>query len=192
MRQTKSKFVLFFILMIMMSTTAYAQFEEPDIIKIESEDASKFQAQFRNIKWTGQGFNPNELDNTPAIQIRARLESVYGHPTRTIEDIVDSGKYRAGKAIQFEYWFIVDGKMPMMILDLDGPFEDGLVYVGASRYIDLMPAVKRKLTRDLTGTEPKEFTDFFFSPERNQWFEVKYADGEYSKKEIDKPSHINF
>lgn len=192
MIQTKSKLVLFFILMVLLTTSAYAQFEEPNIIKIESEDASKFQTQFESIKWTGQGFNPNELDRTPAIQIRARLESVYGAPTKTIEDIIDGGKYRAGKAIQFEYWFIVDGKMPMMVLDLDGPFEEGLVYVGASRYIDMMPAVKRKLTRDLIETEPKEFTDYFFSPERNQWYEVKYADGEYSKKAIDQPTHIKF
>ncbi len=178
------------MLMILLTSSAYAQFEEPEIIKVESENATQFQSKFRTIKWTGQGFNPNELDRTPAIQIRARLQSVYGDPTKVIEDIAEGGKFRAGKAIQFEYWFIIDGNIPMMVLDLDGPFEDGLVYVGASRYIDLMPAVKRKLTRDLTEADPKEFTDYFFSPERKQWYEVKYSDGEYSKKEIDKPSHI--
>jgi hypothetical protein len=49
-----------------------------------------------------------------------------------------------------------------MILDLDGPFENGLVYVGASRYIDLMPQVKRTLNRMLMGDEVpprKEFIE---------------------------------
>ena len=77
-----------------------------------------------------------------------------------------------------------------MVLDLDGPFENGLVYVGASRYIDLMPRVKRALTRKLMGDEgdPAEFTDYFFSPERDQWYRVQYKDGEYSNEMINRPS----
>ena len=144
--------------------------------------------QHSRYKWTGQD-HYNELDRVPAIELRARLESVFGEPTKTIEDIVERGKLRAGKAIQFEYWFIVDGEIPMMILDLDGPFADGLVYVGASRFIDLMPAVKRSFTRQLLEAEPKAYLDYF-SPERQQWYEVRYQNGKYTKKEVDKPSQI--
>lgn len=177
--------------MVMLTSTARAQFEEPEIIKVETENAAEFQQEFASIKWTGQGFNYNSMDRMPAIEIRARLQSVYGDPTKRIEQIVEDGKLRAGKAIQFEYWFIVDGEIPMMVLDLDGPFADGLVYVGASRYIDLMPQVKRTLTRHVTEAQPKEYTDYFFSPERNQWYKVSYSEGEYTKEEIDQPSHIN-
>ncbi|MBK97429.1 MAG: hypothetical protein CL672_01395 [Balneola sp.] len=176
--------------MLESSSNIHAQFEEPNIKKVSTEDAAVFEAEFKDIKWTGQGFNYNELDRVPAIELRARLESVFGEPTKTIEDIVELGKLRAGKAIQFEYWFIVDGEIPMMILDLDGPFADGLVYVGASRYIDLMPAVKRTLTRQLLDTEPKAYLDYFYSPEREKWFEVSYQHGKYIKKEVDKPSQI--
>lgn len=176
----------------MISTASLAQLKEPEIVKIEAEDAAKFQRQFADIKWTGQGFNYNRLDRIPAIEIRAHLQSTFGDPTQTIEDIVKTGKYRDGKAIQFEYWFIVDGEIPMMILDLDGPFNDGLVYVGASRYIDQMPQVKRTLTRIVTEAEPKEYTDYFYSPDRSQWYKVSYSNGKYSKEEIKKPSHINF
>ncbi len=191
MRDSKKRLVFFFILMVLLTSSAYAQFEEPEIVKVETEDMAMFQSKFQSIKWTGQGFAPNKLDRIPAIEIRAHLQRVYGNPTQTIEDIAaEEGKFRAGKAIQFEYWFIIDGEVPMMVLDLDGPFEKGLVYVGASRYIDLMPQVKRTFTRHVTEAEPKEYKDYFFSPERNQWYEVKYADGKYSKEEIDKPSHI--
>lgn len=186
----KTAVAVFFLIMLVSTSTANAQFEEPVIKKVSTEDAAAFEAEFKDIKWTGQGFNYNELDRVPAIELRARLESVFGEPTKTIEDIVERGKLRAGKAIQFEYWFIVDGEIPMMILDLDGPFADGLVYVGASRYIDLMPAVKRSLTRQLLETEPKAYLDHFYSPEREQWYEVRYQNGEYTKKEVDKPSHI--
>ncbi len=190
MKESKKQFLLFFVLMVLLTSNAYSQFEEPKIQKVEIEDAEAFQERFADIKWTGQGFNFNSLDRMPAIEIRARLEGVFGKPTKTIEDIVDNGKLRAGQAIQFEYWFIIDGEIPMMVLDLDGPFADGLVYVGASRYIDLMPQVKRTLTRLVTEVQPKEYIDYFYSPERSQWYKITYADGIYKKEETDLPSHI--
>lgn len=190
MRDSKKQLFFFFVLMVLLTSTAYAQFEEPNIKKVKTEDADAFQQRFSEIKWTGQGFNYNSLDRMPAIEIRARLEGAFGEPTKRIEDIVEDGKLRAGKAIQFEYWFIIDGEIPMMVLDLDGPFADGLVYVGASRYIDLMPQIKRTLTRLVTEVEPKEYTDYFYSPERSQWYKVTYANGVYKKEEIDVPSHI--
>lgn len=174
----------------MLTGTVNAQFEEPVIKKVEIKDAEKFEERFEDIKWTGQGFNYNQLDRIPAIEIRARLQSAFGDPTQRIEEVVKKGKYRDGKAIQFEYWFIIDGKIPMMILDLDGPFENGLVYVGASRYIDLMPQIKRTLTRIVTEAAPKVYTDYYYSPEREQWYKVSYSNGEYKKEEIEQPSHI--
>ncbi|MCG8373288.1 MAG: hypothetical protein MI700_07125 [Balneolales bacterium] len=190
MQEFKKQIVLFFMLMMMLTTSAQAQFEEPEIIKVEAENAAEFLERFESIKWTGQGFNYNSLDRIPAIEIRAKLESIYGAPTKTIENVMGDGKFRAGKAIQFEYWFIVNGEIPMMILDLDGPFADGLVYVGASRFVDLMPEVKRTLTRAVTEADPKEYVDYFFSPEREQWYKVSYQNGEYKKEEIDTPGHI--
>ena len=190
MQHSGKGLILFFVLMFMITTSVNAQFEEPVIKKVATEDATNFEELFASIKWTGQGFDYNSLDRIPAIEIRAKLESVFGEPTKTVEDVVEDGKLRAGQAIQFEYWFIIDGEIPMMVLDLDGPFADGLVYVGASRYIDMMPQVKRTLTRLVTEAEPKEFADYFFSPERNQWFKVSYTNGEYKKEKISAPSHI--
>lgn len=190
MKYLKQQLCLFFVVMLLLTSNVAAQFDEPQIIKIEADNAAEFQERFANIKWTGQGFNYNSLDRIPAIEIRAKLQSVYGDPTKTIETVMGDGEFRAGKAIQFEYWFVVNGSIPLMILDLDGPFADGLVYVGASRYIDMMPEVKRTLTRAVTEAEPKEYLDYFFSPEREQWFKVSYKDGNYTKEEIDTPSHI--
>ena len=190
MVQAKRNLFTIFLLMILLTTAAQAQFEEPEIIKVGADEVAKFESKFKTIKWTGQGFNPNSLDKMPAIEIRAHSQGAYGEPTRKIEDIVNSGTYRPGKAIQFEYWFIVDGEIPMMVLDMDGPFADGLVYVGASRYIDMMPQVKRTFTRLVTEAEPKEYTDYFYSPEDEQWYKVSYSNGVYKKEEIEKPSHL--
>ncbi|NBC64727.1 MAG: hypothetical protein GVY07_03545 [Bacteroidetes bacterium] len=191
----KQKIVLLLVLFALAFTLqAHAQFEDPDIQKVESNEKDAFQERFSDINWTGQGlYNPTTIDRIPTIELRSRLQAVYGDPTQVIGDLINQKNYRPGKAVQFEYWFIIDDEIPMMILDLDGPFENGLVYVGASRYIDLMPQVKRTFTRQLMneGEDFASFSDYFYSPERDQWYIVRYQDGEFEREAIDRPADFN-
>ncbi|MEX1063493.1 MAG: hypothetical protein WEC12_07810 [Balneolaceae bacterium] len=177
------------LLILFTSTAAFAQFEEPEIRAVSNEERMEFQSRFQGIAWTGQGlYNPTTIDRLPTIELRARLQAVFGNPTQTISDLIKEN-FRPGKAVQFEYWFIIDREIPMMVLDLDGPFENGLVYVGASRHVDLMPQIKRTLTRMLMADdlEMASYSDFFFSPEREQWYQVEYRDGEFSRDPIERP-----
>lgn len=188
MKQFISLFTILFFLLL--SQVAYAQFEEPEIEKVTHSERQNFEERFKDIGWTGQGlYNNSTIDRIPTIELRSRLQAAFGDPTQTIRDLINND-FRPGKAIQFEYWFIVDGEMPLMVLDLDGPFANGLVYVGASRFIDLMPQVKRTLNRTLMGEdgEPAEYSDYFYSPERNEWYLVTYEDGEYSQDPISRPT----
>jgi hypothetical protein len=192
-RKSMKRFIslITILLFFALSETVFAQFEEPEIVKVEYSERQNFEDRFEDIKWTGQGlYNNSTIDRIPTIELRSRLQAAFGDPTQTIGDLINSNSFRPGKAIQFEYWFIVDGEMPLMILDLDGPFANGLVYVGASRYIDLMPQVKRTLNRMLMGDEgePAEYSDYFYSPERDEWYLVKYEDGEYSQDPISRPT----
>jgi len=186
--------LLLLLFVCVFTIQAHAQFEDPDIQKVEKHERSAFQQQFSDINWTGQGlYNPTTIDRIPTIEIRSRLQAVFGDPTQGIGDLIGERDYRPGKAIQFEYWFIIDDEIPMMVLDLDGPFENGLVYVGASRYIDLMPQIKRTFTRKLMneGSDLASFSDYFYSPERDQWFLVRYHDGEFEREMIDRPGSFN-
>lgn len=187
----KRRLFLVILFLFIGISTAYAQFEEPEIVKVEASERNEFQRRFADINWTGQGlYNPTTIDRIPTIELRSRLQAVFGDPTQTIDDLINKRNFRPGKAIQFEYWFIIDNEMPLMVLDLDGPFENGLVYVGASRFIDLMPQVKRTFNRLLMGDEgePAEFEDYFYSPERQQWYLVQYKDGEFKRDMIDRPT----
>ena len=187
------KIVLIFLIALF-SVDVYAQFEDPDIRKVEHNERAQFEQRFADINWSGQGlYNSMTIDRIPTVELRSRLQAVYGDPTQTIGDLINERNFRPGKAVQFEYWFIIDGEMPLMILDLDGPFENGLVYVGASRFIDMMPQVKRTLNRTLMneGEELASFRDFFYSPERDQWYRVEYQNGEFSHEAIDRPRNFN-
>ncbi len=172
----------------------YNLFKEPDIHKVGHADRAKFQSRFRNIKWTGQGlYQKTTIDHVPTIELRARLQALYGDPTQTLPDMVGKKNFRPGMFVEFEYWFVVNDSIPMMVLDVDGPFGTGLVYAGASRYIDLMPGVKRTLSKKLMEVQDLgEFKDYFYSPEREKWFLVEYRNGKFSHKEISQPAGLHF
>lgn len=180
---------LLVLLFVLSTFSAYAQFEEPQFEKVTQERSEWFQNRFNDIKWTGQGlYGSTAIDNIKTNELRARLQAVFGDPTQKLEDLINQKNFRPGKAIEFEYWFTVNDSIPMMILDVDGPFGTGLVYGGASRYVDLMPQIKRTLSRKLMGVESlAPFQDYFYSPEREQWFNVTFQNGEHNVDEIESP-----
>lgn len=178
----------------LISTAGYAQFEEPEIEKIGSDQQSWFMNKFSDVKWTGQGFyDDTEIDGRQTNEIRSRLQGVYGDPTKTIEDLIKLEDFRPAQAIQFEYWFVVDDSIPMMVLDIDGPFGRGLVYAGASKYIDLMPQIKRVFSKEIMAlNDLPAYQDYYYSPERRQWYDVTYDDGDYSTAEISSPPGMSY
>lgn len=167
-------------------------FAQADIVKISSEDAAAFQRQFRNTRWTGLGMQGiTDIDRIPSMEVRARLQTVFGDPTRQLDDLAFNPDFRIAEAIQYEYWFVIDDEIPLMILDIDGPFARGLVYAVSVSYIDLMPQIKRRLSELLM--EPAtlaEYEDIFFSPERDAWYEVRFQNGEFSYEAIPMPARF--
>lgn len=185
-----SLYSLFFAtLFLLLAAPAYAQFEVPEFEKITEDRRAWFMNKFDDIKWTGRGlYDDTEIDNRQTNEIRARLQAAFGDPTKTLEDLIHTEGFRPAQAIQFEYWFVVNDSIPMMILDVDGPFSNGLVYGGASRYIDLMPQIKRAFSKKLMGVEElSPYQDYYYSPEREQWFNVVYKNDEFQIKDIESP-----
>ncbi|SHF72394.1 hypothetical protein SAMN05443144_11281 [Fodinibius roseus] len=182
------------LISLALSVAGYAQFEAPEIEKISNDRQSWFMNKFDDVKWTGQGFyDRSEIDGKQTNEIRARLKAAYGDPTKTIEDLIKLEDFRPAQAIQFEYWFVVDDSIPMMVLDIDGPFGRGLVYAGASKYIDLMPQIKRVFAKELMAVENlPAYQDYYYSPERRQWYNVTYDSGDYRTTEITSPPGMSY
>jgi len=167
-------------------------FSESDIVKIESVSAAEFQRRFRNTRWTGQGMQGiTDIDRIPSMELRARFQTVFGDPTRVLDDLVFQSNFRMAEAIQYEYWFIINDTYPLMILDIDGPFARGLVYAVSVSFIDLMPQIKRALSAKLMEpTQLDEYSDIFYSPERQAWFRISYQDGEFGYTEVPRPERF--
>jgi hypothetical protein len=185
--------LLFNVVPTLQAQQVPSSFAEPVIVKVENKDKAAFERRFKDYALTGGGFQGNTtIDNLPTTEIRARLQRVYGDPTMRLDDFIGNANVRPGNSIQFEYWFIVNDSIPMIVLDIDGPFSSGLVYAGAVNYIDLMPEIKRTLSRKLMSTRTMgEYQDIFYSPERQEWYNVAYKNGTYITDKITRPARFN-
>lgn len=194
---TTLRLSLLAVILVLGTAVGHAQqfpaFAEPVIKKVSNAEKAAFERRFQNIIMTGSGFQGNVvIDQLPTSEIRSRLQSVYGDPTVRLDDFIGDPNVRPGNAVQFEYWFIVNDSIPMIVLDIDGPFTTGLVYAGGVSFIDMMPEIKRTLSRKLMGiNRMADFLDVFYSPEREKWFRVEYKDGAYKSDEISRPARFN-
>lgn len=181
------------LLLSLISIGAYAQFEAAQFQKISNGDRTEFKQLTQDISLTGQGlYEDTKLDDKQTNEIRARLQAEFGAPTQTLEDLLNQPNFRPGKAIQFEYWFMVNDSIPLIVLDWNGPFGSGLTYGGASKYIDLMPQIKREFVQKLLSVENYgEYEDYFYSPEKQQWYTVSYQNGKFKNTEIDSPQGMS-
>lgn len=186
--------MVFFSLMMSAKAqeTEFDAFSEAEIVKVNSENAAAFQRRFRSTRWTGLGMQGiTDIDRIPSMEVRARLQTVFGDPTRQLDDLAFDPDFRIAEAIQYEYWFIIDDEIPLMLLDIDGPFARGLVYAVSVSYIDLMPQIKRRLSQLLMEpTNLADFNDIFFSPERDAWYNIRFNNGEFDYEEVQMPSRF--
>lgn len=165
---------------------------EPELLKVSRTDRQGFQGRFRNVQWTGAGFEGSTvIDRLPTRELRARLQKVYGDPSQKLSDLIDGNNFRPAHYIQFEYWFVINNEIPMMVLDIDGPFGNGLVFAGDSRFVDLMPEIKRTLSSKLMDiSELAEYEDHYYDINKRQWYLVRYMDGVFSNEEVVRPRNL--
>jgi hypothetical protein len=181
----------FFSVAIVPVANAQGLFQKSTFEKVEKSEAKAFDEQFEGMIWTAQGFNrqASVVDNLPTTELRARLQQVFGNPTKTVKDLIEEKKFgrSEGATIQFEYRFVVNDSIPVMLLDINGPFGQGLVWVGGNRWVDRMAQIKRDLAEEIMSTKTlAEFEDFFYSPEQEKWFSVRLKSGEFKTEELKK------
>lgn len=169
----------------------FSAFAAPKFRKIEKSQLPAFFRKYNTSNLTGRGLQNNEtIDNIPTMEVRARMQAVFGAPTKNVLDMMAEADFRPAKYIQFEYWFEINDSIPMVILDPNGPFSNGLTYGGLPKYVDLMPEIKRELSKMLMGTQTLgEYNDYYFAlDERDRatrkaipegWYLVEYKNGSF-------------
>ncbi len=147
--------------------------------KVEPDAQGAFLERFRETFWRASDPRSLTLDTTATPLVRGLLQAVFGRPTRNADAVRQVG-YTGNEFVQFEYWFVVNDSIPVLILDLDGPFGRGLLLAGAEAYADRLPELKEDLSRQLFETNgPDPFLDYYHSYERRQWYRTGFNGTEY-------------
>ena len=142
--------------------------------KVEPAAQGGFLERYREVFWKATDARGVAADTMATPRVRARLQSVFGRPTRNADAVRQVG-YTGNEFVQFEYWFVVNDSIPVLLLDLDGPFGRGLLMAGSEEFIAAMPELKDDLSRQLLRAPgPDPFVDYYHSFERQQWFRTGY------------------
>lgn len=163
------------------------QFENWTVIK--PGDRSSAQGQFGEVEWAYLGNNYfTTLDTVSTREIRARMERKFGAPTRTLVE----EEFREGRpveSIQFEYWMVVNDSILVMIMDIGGPFDRGILVAGDHRYRNELYRLRQTLLGAImTDSAPASHVDYFFNPVTERWYRTGFNGEAYFLREISRPN----
>lgn len=150
---------------------------------------SWFQKKFSDVRWAYIGSNAMiELDTTFTRELRGRLEATFGTPTQTIADLDRSREKADADYVQFEYWFTLNDTIPLRVMDVNGPFERGLVVASGDTYRDILPELKQAfLGQIITSKEKAPYVDYYYLPEQQMWFLSGFDGRRFFLDRISKP-----
>lgn len=158
--------------------------------KVEPDAQGAFLERFREVFWRASDPRRLALDTTATPVVRGRLQAVFGRPTRNADALRQVG-YTGNEFVQFEYWFVVNDSIPVLLLDLDGPFGRGLLLAGSEAFADQLPLLKADLSdRLFAALGPAPFVDYYHSFERRQWYRTGYNGTEFFTVEIRPPGWV--
>jgi hypothetical protein len=143
--------------------------------KTAPDEQGAFLALYRETFWrSSDPAASNPIDTTSTTALRGRLQAVFGDPTRNADALRQVG-YAGSETVQFEYWFVVNDSIPVLVMDIDGPFGRGLLLAGDEADAAVLPHLKADLAVRLTdAVGPDPWVDYYRSYERGQWFRTGY------------------
>ncbi len=144
---------------------------------------------FRSIQWAFLGNTSlSNIDTLLTRDIRARLEKHFGPPTITLAESTVSTDSTNQDTIEFEYWFVLNDSLPVVLIDINGPWDRGVVISVPSAYRDILLDVKEAFLGQLIDSnERMPFSDYYYNSEQAQWYVTVYDGASFYDVRIDPP-----
>jgi hypothetical protein len=135
-----------------------------------------FTERFGDTNWSylGTSRSLSLFDTTRTRELRARLQAQFGAPTRTLGDFESAEAREEADYPQFEYWFVVNGELPVIVSDVDGPRDRGVILATAARHRDSLKALRRALLNPIRAPERSAYADYYYEPETGRWYRVGF------------------
>lgn len=147
-----------------------------------------FRNRFLHTRWAYAGTSyRTALDTSRTWRLRAALEGRYGPPTQTLSDLGSDVRLGPGTAFMFEYWFVLNDSIPLLVTDAGSPTDRGLV-VGTDGERREPGALLRDLVFATLPAEPlRPFVDYRYEPEERTWEVVGYDGLRMVRRTIPRP-----
>jgi len=154
---------------------------------ISPNERLRYRALFKDTKMAYVGNDYfTALDTTDTPQIRARMQHAFGAPTETIVEsplVVERNEF-----IQFEYWFLVNDSIPVIVMDAHGPFDRGIVLAGDHRFRESLYNMRQSLLGPVMRKEPYGvYVDYFYNRVTARWYRTGYDGEEFFLEQIRQP-----
>ncbi len=153
-------------------------------------DDSERIAQIEEVQWSYLGNNFfTSMDTVATPEIRAHLESYFGPPTQTVVEIKQEEQSLRNDYSQFEYWFLVNDSIPMIVMDVGGPFDRGVIVATDHQYRSLLYRMRHSLlSAALRESEPQSYMDYYYHRIAERWYLTGFDGTEYFNREIPAPN----
>lgn len=141
---------------------------------------STFKSRFGDTKWAflGAGYSVTVFDTTRTLELRARMEAHFGAPSQTLADF--PAAERPDDPAQFEYWFVVNDSIPVMVSDAGGPFDRGLILATDARYRDDLRALRQALLAPLRESQDRApYVDYYYHAIEEAWYRTGFDGREF-------------
>jgi hypothetical protein len=150
----------------------------------------QYSGRFDTVKWAYLGNNyltPIDTSFTP--KIRARMQARFGAPTRTLVELDYSRPLSREEYIQFEYWFIVNDSIPMIVMDVNGPFDRGLVVACDHQYRNILYTLRQSFLGTLLEEEtPAPYVDYYYNYPARRWYRTGFDGRQFFTDPIGQPN----
>ena len=151
-----------------------------------------FNAKFEKTLWAYLGTESlMPVDTSYTRDLRAKLEAYYGPPTQTISELLQSNDSRRmrDRYMQFEYWFIVNDSIPVLLMDVNGPLERGIIVSSDQEYRDILLQVRESLLREFLQSDKRApYIDYYYDSISRIWYYAGFDGKSYIYEPIDRPN----
>jgi hypothetical protein len=148
-----------------------------------------FRSRFEGQQWVFAGATSlSPLDTMMTREIRSRLEAHFGKPTQTIVDENPADQIASGDIFQFEYWFVLDQDIPLIVTDVNGPFERGIAVSTTTPHGDILVELRDALLAPILASNRRAtFVDYYYDDEVVQWYRTGYDGSDFFVDPVKRP-----
>ena len=156
---------------------------------IQANERLAHRTQFETAQWAYLGNNYlTALDTVETSIIRARMQSRFGPPTVTLAEGEFARNPSQEENIQFEYWFILNDSVRVIVMDVNGPFDRGIIVAGDHRYRPVLYNLRQSFLSRMMREEPfGAYVDYYFNYDGGRWYQTGYDGRDFFSRPIREP-----